>query len=61
MAELWMVKDKVKAAVVFINEGVTSGSVIPTISKTLTLARASEVHRFMEEHRQVGKVVLEID
>ncbi|RXG31818.1 zinc-dependent alcohol dehydrogenase family protein [Leeuwenhoekiella marinoflava] len=61
MTELLMVKDKVKAAVAFIEEGVTSGSLTPTISKTFPLAKVSEAHRFMEENSQVGKVILEID
>ena len=61
MTQLLIVKDKLKAAIEFINVGVNSGDLTPTIAKTFPLTKVSEAHQFMEDNNQVGKVILEVD
>lgn len=61
MTDLLMDRDKIQAAVAFINEGVINGALTPKIAKAFPLEKVSEAHRFMEENSQVGKVTLEID
>jgi NADPH:quinone reductase-like Zn-dependent oxidoreductase len=37
-----------------------SGQIIPIIDRTFPLAQAADAHRYMEENRNFGKIVLEV-
>lgn len=61
MTDLLMAKDKVEAAIKFINEGVEAGDLMPTIAQAFPLSKVCDAHQYMEENSQVGKVILEIN
>lgn len=52
--------EKLAPAVNFINGGLETGALKPTISKTFPLDQIVEAHRYLESNQQVGKVVVTV-
>jgi NADPH:quinone reductase-like Zn-dependent oxidoreductase len=44
----------------FVSEGISNGSLVPTIARTFPFEEIVEAHRFLESGNQVGKVVVTI-
>ena len=44
----------------FVTAGLTSGALKPVIDRTFPLDKIVEAHRYMEENRNIGKIVLKI-
>lgn len=47
-----------KRMAAYLAAGIRLGAIRPTIGKTFDLPRAAEAHRYLEEGRNVGKIVL---
>jgi len=49
-----------KGAVDFISKGLTSGALKPTIDRVFTFDEMVDVHHYLEQNGQFGKVVVTI-
>jgi NADPH:quinone reductase-like Zn-dependent oxidoreductase len=44
----------------FVNDGISSGSLVPAIARTFAFDEIVQAHRFLESGNQVGKIVVTI-
>lgn len=51
---------KLKAAIDFVNEGLSEGSLRPIIAKTFSLDQIVEAHKYLESNQQFGKIVVTV-
>lgn len=58
MGRLWHEPDKIRLWMQSILEGVAQGWINPHIDQVFTFHQAAEAHRYLEERRNKGKVVL---
>ena len=58
LGHLWHEPQKAAAWMQAILDGVETGWVRPRVDKTFTLEEAGEAHRYIEERRNIGKVIL---
>ena len=50
----------VRRIAAFLGAGLRTGALAPAVDRTFTLDEAAEAHRYLEEGRQLGKVVLTV-
>jgi NADPH:quinone reductase-like Zn-dependent oxidoreductase len=50
----------VRRIAAFLGAGLRNGALAPAVDRTFTLDEAAEAHRYLEEGRQLGKVVLTV-
>jgi NADPH:quinone reductase-like Zn-dependent oxidoreductase len=60
MLEITSDPERLERGKMFVNEGLTDGSLKPIIAKSFPLAKIVEAHRFLESNQQVGKVVVTV-
>jgi NADPH:quinone reductase-like Zn-dependent oxidoreductase len=52
--------ERLAAAKQFVNEGIASHSLVPTIARTFPFNEIAEAHRFLESGTQIGKIVVSV-
>jgi NADPH:quinone reductase-like Zn-dependent oxidoreductase len=55
---MWHEPEKVREWMQAIMAGVSEGWIRPHVDKTFSFAQAGEAHRYLEERKNIGKVVL---
>ena len=58
LGHMWHEPEKVRSWVQEIMRGINEGWIQPFVDKAFPFAQADEAHRYMEERRNIGKVVL---
>jgi NADPH:quinone reductase-like Zn-dependent oxidoreductase len=49
-----------KAAIEFVTKGLQTGALKPVIDRTFTFDEMADVHRYLEQNAQFGKIVVTV-
>ena len=60
MLTLWDAKGSLDEYIEPLPSGSTQGGIRPVVAEAFPLERGADAHRFMQERRNVGKVVLDV-
>jgi synaptic vesicle membrane protein VAT-1 len=58
LARLWSERRQIAGTMEFLLEEVGAGRIAPVLAESFPLAEAGEAHRFLQQRRNIGKVVL---
>ncbi len=58
MGHMWHETDKLRDWMAYLVDGVNAGWVRPWVDKTFSFERASAAHKYIEERKNIGKVLL---
>jgi len=59
--KLWDQEDLLSEAIRDLGKGIASHGYLPVVDRSFPLDRAGEAHRYLHDHRNIGKVVLVVD